>query len=666
MKYEKNSSVVFQPNVVGRAVSGGISGKYRRDIDGLRAFAIVSVVLFHAGIDIFSGGFVGVDIFFVISGYLISGIIIDEINGRTFIISDFVARRVRRILPAQFVMMLSVAIAGYFISLPIDLIETGKTYFFQSFLLGNYNLYKTDDYFGGESALRPLLHVWSLAVEEQFYVLFPPFLLVLWRLGFCRLAYPLILTCLLSFAFSQWILHTDNAASFYLLPSRAWELLVGAVARMALGHACRGWVAEVLAGLGIALILFAVFFYSAATPFPGLAAIVPVFGCALVLYANGGSPSMIGRLLSVRPLVDMGLISYSLYLWHWPVLAYTRVTTNPVLGWPLSLAPIAASVVLAIISYHFIEKPLRHGALLAPVSRALWSGGAMVIGSAAIAAAVLLSDGLENRFSPQVVAIDRAHADKNPRRAECNHPSLSAIASLNVCKTAPGLDSEPAFLIWGDSHADAVSPLFYKISAETGIQGMAITYSGCPPLVGVSRLNKRGDCQAHNNAVMAAVRKKRFANVILIGAWHAWFQNPEKRFGISQDAMEAALRTTVEELRATGAKVFILRTVPMQWPHYLKSLIAASNDQRSLEQVGLSMGEYLEGRRRYERVFETDGITATAQIIDPLQAFCGGGVCSAFWQGQTLYYNSSHLSVAGSMRLEPQVRKVFERFQGPP
>lgn len=296
---------------------------YRREIDGLRAIAVLPVIFLHAGFSVFSGGYVGVDIFFVISGYLITSILIGELEHGNFSIDRFYERRARRILPALFVVMLACLPFAYMWMLPTQLKDFAHSLISVVLFVSYFYFISQVDYFAPSAELQPLLHTWSLAVEEQYYLLFPILLVVLWRFGRQRVFWSIVVIAVLSLLLAEWGYRNKPSENFYFAPTRAWELLAGSICSfMTVGKAQRS--SNVLSALGFAMIVFAIFGYDATTPFPSVYALLPVVGTALIiLFAAEGT--WVARLLSLRMFVGIGLISYSAYLWHQPLFAFARL-----------------------------------------------------------------------------------------------------------------------------------------------------------------------------------------------------------------------------------------------------------------------------------------------------------------------------------------------------
>ncbi|MCH8685927.1 acyltransferase family protein [Pedomonas mirosovicensis] len=331
---------------------------YRPEIDGLRAVAVIPVILFHAGLSLFSGGFAGVDVFFVISGYLITSIIINELEEGRFSIVRFYERRARRILPALFVVMLCCIPFAAAWMLPWQFKDFAQSLIAVTLFSSNILFWREDDYFATAAEEKPLLHTWSLAVEEQYYLLFPLLLALLWRFGRRPVFGVIALLAGASLLLSEYGSRHWGSANFYLAHTRAWELLIGSICAF-LQFRQPQRRSNGLSALGLGLILFAIFRYDETTPFPSVYALAPTLGTALViLYGAGGTWA--GRLLATRPFVGIGLISYSAYLWHQPLLAFARIYSLKTPPIEMMLALSAASLVLAYLSWKYVETPFRN------------------------------------------------------------------------------------------------------------------------------------------------------------------------------------------------------------------------------------------------------------------------------------------------------------------
>lgn len=444
---------------------------YRREIDGLRAIAVLPVILFHAGFETFSGGFVGVDVFFVISGYLITTIILAELEQGKFSIVNFYERRARRILPALFLVMFVCIPFAWFWLLPSDMKDFSQSIFAVSVFASNILFLRESGYFDTAAELKPLLHTWSLAVEEQYYVLFPLFLLLFWKLGKRWILVTLGLVFVASLAVAQWAAYAKPAAAFYLLPTRGWELLIGAFSAFYLSKASRKdfgkTVSEVGGWLGVALILYAVFTYSKATPFPGLYALVPTLGTLLIiLFAT--QQTTVGRFVGNGAFVGIGLVSYSAYLWHQPLLAFARTYTFNQLDIQLTTTLIFLSFVLAFLSLKYVETPFRSKSKIA--RKSIFSLSLLgVIFFILFGAVGHIKDGFPGNQAP----INDAFFD-------WQYPgNLSKTNIDGYYKLQAGKPIDVLF--FGDSHAEQFAPLPSEMMA-LGLNVGFLSEGGCPPV----------------------------------------------------------------------------------------------------------------------------------------------------------------------------------------
>jgi peptidoglycan/LPS O-acetylase OafA/YrhL len=427
--------------------------KYRPDIDGLRAIAVLSVVAFHVGVRPLHGGFVGVDIFFVISGYLITLIMYNQVRAGRFSIAGFYERRIRRIFPALIATLLFTSYFAYRELLPSEIRDYSYSLIATIFSGSNIYFWINSGYFDTPAQSKPLLHTWSLAVEEQCYIFLPIILQVVHR-RFPNGVRPVIAgLALVSLAVSAVGAFTNPVSTFYLVHTRMWELLLGGLIALDVFPIPRGAaLRNAMTLIGLTMIIFAVFVFSPATPFPGLTALVPCVGSGLIILAGRGGTSLVGRLLSLPPIVFFGLISYSLYLWHWPILVFQ--STNAVL---LSATPrvgkiavVAVSIVAATLSWALVERPFRRGA----VSRRTVFGAALASGAVVLTVAAVLNV-LPSRFSPDAVRVAAYLNDdtKHMRGGSCFNTSKDNFADFDKTLCVTPSPDKPNVLIIGDSHA---------------------------------------------------------------------------------------------------------------------------------------------------------------------------------------------------------------------
>ncbi|WIY54164.1 acyltransferase family protein [Devosia sp. YIM 151766] len=451
---------------------------YRADIDGLRAVAVLGVLLYHYGATWLPGGFTGVDVFFVISGYLITGILRREIEAGEFSLLGFYDRRIRRIFPALLVVLVTTMVAGWFLLMPGDYADLGESAAYAAFGLGNLFFFWNTGYFDQAADLQPLLHTWSLGVEEQFYVVWPMALLALFGLtkSWKVTAFATGFLVISGFIYAAVQTASDPTAAFYLPHPRAWELGVGALLAFAptITHRALSEAARVIGSLLIAYSLLAI---SAADPFPGLNAVYACVGSALLIWPSA-SPTLIGRVLSLRPVVGIGLISYSLYLWHWPVLVLFRHWNNgapPTLRAAFALAIVSA--LLATLSWWFVERPFRSR----QINRAFAFGSVIAATSlVAVASVTLLSTGgAASRLNPSAAALT---AGEDTWRYRCPYTAKPEGLSRERCVL--GVDWELAderWIVWGDSYSLHLAQLL-DYAAPSGVS--ILIYHECPAIVG--------------------------------------------------------------------------------------------------------------------------------------------------------------------------------------
>ena len=604
---------------------------HRRDIDGLRALAILPVLFFHAHVPGFSGGYVGVDIFFVISGFLITGIISREMDKGRFSLIQFYARRFRRIIPALTLMMMTVLAMAAILYLPGDLESVPRSALAATLFLSNLWFFTDTGYFAGGADVKPLLHTWSLAVEEQYYIAFPLLLM-----GIARWA-PRWRTVLLwaataaSLALCVAMRRDTSGFAFYLPPTRAWELLAGAL--LALGafpSARMRPVKEVLSWIGIGAIAAAVIGFDSHTPFPGIAALAPVIGAVLLLHSAPGSS--VGRILSLPPLVGVGLLSYSLYLWHWPLIVFTEYVTDMPLSGTLRILVMIAAFVAAYLSWRFVERPFR-SSMHFPAPR-IFRFTALAMTLLSIASIALIAAGpWPARFSPAVLRMAAGREDFSPDRKRCHD---TAMRGAKPCIL--GADVRPDALLWGDSHG---AEMVYVLSLDARRQGRALierTTSSCPPVLDYDATDPR--CAMANRATFEAIRAAPAIRHIYLAAFWANGDYDDPGF-------VARLDRTIAALHAMNRDVTIIGPVPPQHfdvPRRLAHLARSGGDPRM---EGAPRSEVM-ARTRHLRALFSRWQSRGVKLIDPIKTLCDSQQCSIEADTKPLYFDSHHLSVAGA------------------
>jgi peptidoglycan/LPS O-acetylase OafA/YrhL len=634
--------------------------KYRRDIDGLRSLAIIPVVLFHAGFPLFSGGFVGVDVFFVISGYLITSIIFREQAVDRFSLAEFWARRARRILPAMVAVIAAVLVVGWFLLAPQDYQDLGRAARYQAFFASNIYFWDSADYFDTASELKPLLHMWSLAVEEQFYLLFP-FVCLILALPFIKAyrLYVLIGLLLVSLWASVYQIAAHPGAVFYLVPFRAWELLAGSVLACLLAEnriRLSALAMEVLAACGLLLILFAVFTYQAEMMFPGLAALPPVLGAVLLILANT-QKTRVARLLSGRALVGVGLISYSLYLWHWPVFAFAHYTSLEHLDVFARSMLVLLSFVLAYISWRWIENPIRQSKWFATNGRALGFALISIVAVALIGQSIRINDGFPMRLPEDArrYAMDSEwlkHQDECIRRdvVEAGHCQIANVDS----------DYKPRVLAWGDSHNASIMPALEVLSREYQVDVAFAAKSACRIYL---QEDLNDECVQFNRQLYTVLREHNIEAVIISGRWSKPLYGEEgdsSEAEITEAQFALQLKAVVDELLSHDVDVWLLNEVPLQSVDVPRHLTKQALDGREIDGFGRLRSDHDSRQREIINILSALERDSGVNLLRPEDILCDESVCLATANGRSLYKDDDHLSVYGAEYIADAFRPVFE------
>lgn len=643
--------------------------QYRPDIDGLRAVAVLSVLFFHSGINVFSGGYVGVDVFFVISGYLITTIIVREIGEGDFSIQGFYERRFRRILPALVAVVVATLIVGCLLLPPDSVVELGRSAAATALFASNIFFYMESGYFDAPAELKPLLHTWSLAVEEQYYIFFPLLLMLIARMGH-RNYLPWILALGgASFLASIWLTPNQPSWAFYLIPTRAWELFIGSVLALhVLPIPTSRAVRECLATIGAILIAYSVLFFDSLTVFPGSAAAVPTLGAALIIYAGLGGVSLVAGVLSLRPVVFVGLISYSLYLWHWPVIVYTKLLSITA---PTSLAivgMIALTFALSILSWRFVETPFRSGNVLRKPGALLRAAALVSAGIVVSGLAVVAADGLPGRYE---AFFPEDFNTEHERWDDCKDVVQRLADGQGLCSLGH-TDAEPSFMLWGDSHAESIASGVDQYAAQVAVGGVIATESACAPLLGIDRPG-REKCAAFNQRVLDYVEQHpALTTIFLVGRWGLLaqgtrYKEEEGDTVTLKDTMsdnpvaegnailfERGLLRTVAALRQAGKRVVIMASVPEVGFEVPSSYLIARLTRRDIGGlIAPTQAEYLARNAIVHKVLSDLERQGDATVVSPADALCDGGLCAVVARDVPLYRDSNHLSTFGARYLAP-------------
>jgi peptidoglycan/LPS O-acetylase OafA/YrhL len=510
---------------------------YRKEIDGLRALAVISVILFHAGFDFFSGGFIGVDIFFVISGYLITSLILQEKINNKFSLVNFYERRARRILPALFLVVIVTIPFAFLVMSPLALKEFSNSLISIPLFLSNFQFWSESGYFATAAEEKPLLHTWSLAVEEQYYLFFPLLILFTWKLGLKALTLFIFLISIFSFSLSQFGANLNpsfpfidkelriNAIpeySFFFSITRAWELLFGSLTAIYLIHKKEENQIknQLLSLLGILLISYPIFLYDYTTQFPGFSALMPVAGTVLlVVFSNQGT--LVYKFLSHKALVFIGLISYSLYLWHYPIFSFARLTS---IGTPSSktyLFLLLISFLLAFLSWKYFETPFRKKNFFTRKQIFLSS---LIVGTFIVSIGVIgaSSNGFVERFSAkELKAIQPEKFDNSI----CNWTRpIKEYANLELCEFGDLNSQKNPIVLYGDSHADSLTNSLDRALKNKKIKGIKVVNSYCEPIVGFYRkvnanISSKNKCEEVFSKLLKEIKKINAEYIIIFNRW---------------------------------------------------------------------------------------------------------------------------------------------------
>jgi peptidoglycan/LPS O-acetylase OafA/YrhL len=611
---------------------------YRREVDGLRAFAVLPVMLFHAGFQGFSGGFVGVDVFFVISGYLITSIIIAELDRGTFSIANFYERRARRILPALFLVMICCIPAAWIYLLPIDMKDFVQSVMAVSLFSSNILFWSESGYFDTASELKPLLHTWSLAVEEQFYVIFPLLLMLLWRSGRKRVLMALGVLLAISLAVAQWAATAQPSAAFFLLPMRGWELLVGALAAFHLSRRDRPllpiWVREAGGWLGLGLIGWSILVFDQTTPWPGVFALAPTIGAVLIiLTADGGT--RIGQFLGNRLFVGIGLISYSAYLWHQPLFAFARHISIRPPGAEVFVLLCLLVLGLAWLTWRLVEAPFRDKSRF---DRKRIFGLAAAVSAGFLVFGVLghVQNGFERRFVRVLngdVGHDAFHNYVERKFADCQPASIARQAlrwdGFLRCKQTRAGAADMVLL--GDSHAEH---LFIGLAEAAPDRNVAFYILSGVPFVGDPAFK----------TIFAELLTNRRPQHVVITLHYV------SRIGADGAQLHEGLSATIKALQAAGKTVSLVGDIPRYpkdpgycafAPPFGLSFSRTAYCQIPAAEAQAQRGLYDPILRRLSAEF---GV-----VYVPIDApLCSAQSCSMIKGDTVMYRDRNHLNINGS------------------
>ncbi|MCS5588949.1 MAG: acyltransferase [Candidatus Thioglobus sp.] len=640
---------------------------YRKEIDGLRAIAVVPVILFHAGVFGFSGGYVGVDVFFVISGFLITSIILEEKEKGTFSIKNFYERRARRILPALSAVLIATSLMAA-IFMPAELLKAYSSSVASVVTFtSNFYFFNTSGYFSTIADQKPLLHTWSLAVEEQYYLFFPLMVSSLWVFGKKRLVVVIVSLSLVSLFLSQYLAELKyNDANFYLISSRAWELFFGSL--VAFFHlkewSVKPWIRELFGILGLGMIFYSIFFFNKQTPFPSFYTLIPVIGtCLIIVFVN--CKTLVGQLLSKQVLVGVGLISYSLYLWHQPLFAFLRLKT---VGEPEALMFIIAivlTVILAYISWKYVEAPFRKKHIISSekIFKYTYRSIAFFI---LVGVITHINDGFEQRF-PHSIYSDTINS--SPKRNKCHTKGNDYLKPMDACHYF-GKNISWAGL--GDSHSVELSYSLAKAIEPSGEGLIALSFSGCPP--GLLFEAKRKGCSKWLKEALIHIEQNASIKNVVLAFRHSshlhgqqpniFSEAPDRdtaeifsesfRANFNGDAKELYWKSfseIISRLIEAGKTLYIVYPIP-ELPIHISNAItpfSVFGGDLMFDLEKMTTENYYKRRTEFiNKKLDSLPYGKNLHAIKPFEILCDGEYCPAVKEGKALYFDDDHLSLAGS------------------
>lgn len=663
---------------------------HRREIDGLRALAVLPVIAFHAGLETFSGGFVGVDVFFVISGYLITSIILTQKAAGTFSLLDFYERRARRILPALFlVMTICIPLSWLYLwGLPSDMKDFSQSLIAVSIFASNILFWRESGYFDTAAELKPLLHTWSLAVEEQYYVLFPLFMLLMWRFAKQWTVAVLSVGAVSSFSLAQWYGYNKPGATFFLLPTRGWEIAIGALvafyfARYPQRQLSR--LAQELGSLiGLSLIVYAVFVYSETNPFPSAYTLAPTLGTALIILCTTPT-TLVGRFLSTKVFVGLGLISYSAYLWHYPLFAFTRHSRLDPLSGQTILTLCSLTLFFAYLSWRFVEIPIREGRY----TRQALFVAAFVITLFFISYGTFghIKNGFVDYFDdPFIKQIETVKSDRELQTE--NARLISANRSVIGALRFGDLQKKPSFVVVGDSHAESLIYAASLIALERQTAGESFSYDNCPPIE-ISMYIKQNEtqkiCNSLRRSFFHSLGSQLVPNVIVLASrWtlrmeqtpfdnleggierverSQWLNMHSEKIGYKA-ALAKDYKDSVVKMLEKGHQVVLIYPIPeMGWdvPTRVAKLYR-SNSKVEASDASISYEVFNNRNKDTYEALDAIGKHRNLFRVYPEKIFCNTTVkdrCVAHINGELLYYDDDHITKYGARLIFEKVKNVL-------
>jgi peptidoglycan/LPS O-acetylase OafA/YrhL len=636
-------------------------GKFFPEIEGLRALAIIPVILCHLDFKAAAGGFIGVDVFFVISGFLITRILYRGFQDNTFSFLSFVERRARRLLPALAVMMLTTIVCGYLILPPTWYERLTHSALSQILLSSNYYFYLGSGYWDIGARQKPLLHTWSLSLEEQFYLGMILVMFLLQKFNYLNkkaFISALLLGGVVSFSIAEWRVLDRPSETFFLMPARMWEFLVGSMLVFTSGITNKKLNTS-MAAIGVLGILTAVVVFDRDTTFPGLSALVPTLGTALFIYSVLNSENQVGAIFSLAPIRRIGALSYSLYLWHWPIWVYLQKVDLFDHGVGLKAVALAATFVISVVSYTCVETPIR-------LRRFLPSSRSFLIFMVAIQLIVFLTPMVHEAklqyfkyTDPDGYKFLIGQMDRDPRYEECHDRTISDMNQQTLCRIGDQSET-PKILVWGDSFAAFSIPGINQALGENNLSAEQLTRGGCQPVFGEYLEETRqtsGACTEVRHAVKKYIEDQKFDYIIMMAHWHHYLHAVDWNGANFSDAV----RSTISDINRMGTEVILIENPPeynfdIPIPDMLYSNYKNSGN---VNIEGMTKEEYQVQFDGYSEIYTAfDG--GSNHFLRTEDIFCPEGRCLLQEGGYSLYIGNSHLTARGALLLADKLSRVLQ------
>jgi peptidoglycan/LPS O-acetylase OafA/YrhL len=636
------------------------------------------VLFFHLGLSGFSGGYVGVDLFFVISGFLITKQMARETAQGQFSLLRFYERRVRRLVPALLLMLIASLVTGAVLLLPADFAYLARNAISAAAFLSNFSYWMQIDYFHGDAKARVLLHSWSLGVEEQFYLTFPLLFLFFAKLGRDILVRALVAIALLSLIACIWMSSIDHSAAFYLFPFRAWEFLIGVMLALGIfGAAKKQMDSCASATIGLLFIILAVIIFDDMTPFPAANALLPCLGAMLLI--RGGADTLVARMLSIKPLRFIGQISYSVYLWHWPLIVFANYAIIRPLSLLENLALAVASLSLGYMSWRFVEQPFRKPVAHKSATSVLTLAGLAMAVICGIATLIYVDRGVPQRFPERTVQLASYAGSMNPDSDKCGDVDLQ-LAPLSPCTI--GNPAQANVMLWGDSHA---ASLFGGLR-DIGTGGQGIVYGAtpqCPPLLDMGTSIA---CRQGNRRRLAFIMAHPEINTVIIAArWSLYLDgrminmgDAETNVGVpallqpngkpyplfgddARDAFRVGLDQLIDRLLTANKQIILVYPIPETGFDIPSTLALLSNRGQNPASFTTPRAEYIDRQQHALGILDGLGHRDGLTRIYPDRIFCPSQRCLTYANGAPLYFDSHHLSIPGARLMKPSLDQALDQ-----